>query len=189
MTAAIELLEKKILKTQKEINKLKNSLSKDFDKLFKMSCKKIFKDHKDFHSFSWVQYTPYWNDGDTCTFSAHTDSIYIDDIEDSFDIYNLNSLLEDLKNKDRTIKKLEKENAKLESEGSTQNWTLLSNKERIKELERSSYEDVLKKSNFLKDVCNLLDSVDEEFLESMFGDHCKVTVSKNGIDVESYKHD
>jgi hypothetical protein len=33
----------------------------------------LFNKHAVLQSFSWTQYTPYFNDGDECTFSAHID--------------------------------------------------------------------------------------------------------------------
>ena len=33
----------------------------------------VFKKYPNIESFSWTQYTPYFNDGDECTFSAQTE--------------------------------------------------------------------------------------------------------------------
>lgn len=43
-------------------------------------AKDIFNKFHDINSFGWSQYTPYFNDGDSCTFSVNNyeDSIYID---------------------------------------------------------------------------------------------------------------
>lgn len=38
------------------------------------SVKDLFIKHPEMESFSWSQYTPYFNDGDECVFSAHTDT-------------------------------------------------------------------------------------------------------------------
>jgi len=45
-----------------------------------------------------------------------------------------------------------------------------------------------KKYPLLKDVANSLSQADDLLLE-MFGDHCKITVTPAGIDVDEYKHD
>lgn len=182
-------LKAKINKAQKEINKLKNQLVKDSEKLFKISCKEIFKKHKDFKSFAWTQYTPYWNDGDTCEFYAHTDDIYINDESSPTGIWNFESFFKDFEDKDNVIKKLEKENKKIEKKGEHENnWQYKRNLERIKELNEADFDILSKKKNFLTDVGEILGSCHES-LESMFGDHCKVTVTKNGIHVESFDHD
>jgi len=51
---------------------------REFDQL----SKRLFEEHPTLQSFSWKQYTPYFNDGDTCEFSAHTDvdSIQVNDV-------------------------------------------------------------------------------------------------------------
>ena len=41
---------------------------------FNETAKSLFEKYLKLESFSWRQYTPYFNDGDECTFSAHTDS-------------------------------------------------------------------------------------------------------------------
>lgn len=37
----------------------------------------IFASNSNIESIGWTQYTPYFNDGDTCHFSVHTDNIVI----------------------------------------------------------------------------------------------------------------
>ena len=38
---------------------------------------KIFDTFPEVKSVSWTQYTPYFNDGEECTFSAHIDYFYV----------------------------------------------------------------------------------------------------------------
>jgi len=40
-----------------------------------------------------------------------------------------------------------------------------------------------------KDVRSILNAINDSVFETMFGDHCEVTVSKNDITVEEYSHD
>lgn len=44
--------------------------AKDF---FENASKQLFTENPTLKSFSWTQYTPYFNDGNECVFSAHTD--------------------------------------------------------------------------------------------------------------------
>lgn len=39
--------------------------------LFEEITKQFFEEYPELHSFSWTQYTPYFNDGDECTFGVH----------------------------------------------------------------------------------------------------------------------
>lgn len=186
---ASDSLKNKISKSQKEIEKLKNQLFKDSEKLFKTSCKKIFENNPDFNSFSWTQYTPYWNDGDSCEFSAHTDYVYIDDEEEESDTHNAEVNIKELKQKEKTIKKLTSEIEKLKKQGKKDDdWEIKQNNSRIEVLNELNLEEAEKRYAFLKDIDDLFKNIDDETLERMFGDHAKVVVTKNGINVESYEH-
>ena len=183
-------LKAKISKTQKEIKKMKEQLVKDSEKLFKISCQEIFENNPDFNSFSWCQYTPHWNDGDTCEFSAHIEYIYIDNEEESSDVYSTELDYKELKQKEKTIKRLTSDIEKLKAQGrKDDDLEIENNKERIKKLNNINLEQIQKRLKFLEDISSLLDNIDEDTLERMFGDHAKVVVTKDGIEVEHYDHD
>lgn len=56
-------------KKRDELEKNQKNICKDF---FAKLCEDFFKENEDVHSFEWQQYTPYFNDGDPCTFrSSH----------------------------------------------------------------------------------------------------------------------
>lgn len=185
----ISQLKKRIEKNSLKIRDLKNKVEQDSRELLRCSMLEIFKKNKSFESFSWTQYTPYWNDGDTCEFYAHTDSIFIDDEEESVCSYELKSLYEKLLEKDKEIKKLQRRNNKLEKNNDIKNWEYSSNKRQIEILENSNIDDVKRKLDFLLDIEELVSSIDQDTLYSMFGDHCKVTVKKDGVTTESWSHD
>lgn len=46
-----------------------------------------------------------------------------------------------------------------------------------------------KKNQMEKDVEDFLDTLDHDTLEDLFGDHVKVTITKDGVNVEDYDHD
>jgi len=52
---------------------------------FNEEAKGLFAQFPDMESFSWSQYTPYWNDGDECVFSAHSDYPTITTQDGEFD--------------------------------------------------------------------------------------------------------
>jgi hypothetical protein len=188
MAKDLKTLKNKVADTQKQIKKLQNQLTKDSEKLFKASCQEIFNNHEDFSSFAWTQFTVHWNDGDPCEFSVYNDSIYIDNEDDAEDVYSLNLFYEELKVKDKSIAKLEKEAQQLEKDGSN-DWRIKHNRERIKDLQAGDLEKTERRYKFVKEISDLLKSIDEDSFERMFGDHAKVVVTRDGIDVESYEHD
>ncbi len=58
---------------------------------FAEASKHLFDTHPELVSFSWTQYTPYFNDGDTCTFGANEVSEINE--QESYDLEE-NSILE-----------------------------------------------------------------------------------------------
>jgi hypothetical protein len=183
-------LKKKISKAQKQIEKLKDQLVEDSQALFSASCREIFEKNPEFNSFSWTQYTPYWNDGDSCEFSAYTDLLYIDDEEEESDFYNADIDFKEVKQKEKTIKNLLAEIETLKKQGKKEDgWDIRHKQNRIEKLKELSLEETEKRFNFLKDINDLLKNIDQDTLERMFGDHVKVVVTKDGIDVEKYEHD
>lgn len=65
----------KIKDSFKELNKKMEEFEKQFreegSKLFKEITKEVFDQFPEVNSFSWTQYTPYFNDGDECTFGVN----------------------------------------------------------------------------------------------------------------------
>ncbi len=158
--------------------------------LFNESCKDIFANNTDFTSFAWTQYTAYFNDGDPCNFSAHTDYIYINNEEEETSFYDVENDFKELKKKDKVIKNLQKEIEQLIQEGKKEDgWEVKYKKERIEKLNNLNIEDVEKRYKFLKEVADLMKNMDQDVLEIMFGDHAKVIVTKEGAEVESYEHE
>lgn len=58
-------------------------------RFFDEAAKEIFAKHPTVESFSWRQYTPYFNDGDECVFSVHSyPEINGEDVSDESGPYN-----------------------------------------------------------------------------------------------------
>lgn len=128
-----------------------NAVVKD---AFSDAVKGLFESHPEMEEFSWTQYTPYFNDGDTCEFSANTDQESIDiNGEDGYEIAS-------------------------EEEWKGGEFTPLP-PDKISPLLPAQ-----------KAVAEFLSLFDEDDCKSMFGDHAKVVVYRDGkIDVEEYSHD
>lgn len=76
------------------IKEIKNKLKDNGATAFYNELKPIFDKYPDIESIGWVQYTPYFNDGDVCEFYTHIDegSIYINDIHQwSSELSSINS--------------------------------------------------------------------------------------------------
>ncbi|MFJ6010194.1 hypothetical protein ACIQHZ_31405 [Streptomyces halstedii] len=126
--------------------------------------------------FGWTQYTPYFNDGDTCDFSVN--ALWVMTTEDvewsesgDFDHYLL-----EVEYDHRSLGKVKKH-----WEGE---WP-------DRELVIDGYEGPDEdRYNRCQDLDGALQSgAFETVLLDTFGDHAMVTVRKNGIEVEQYSHD
>lgn len=121
--------------------------------------------------FGWRQYTPYFNDGEPCTFSAHgtwvrTDADKDAD-EDELEMWGHRTL-----GKVTTEWAENPENGRREKSGETYEGP-----------DRARY-----------DRCKALESAVEggafeHVLLDAFGDHANITVRRDGIQVEFYEHD
>ena len=150
---------------QKEIAKLKAEAQQMASDAFDSFCKEIFEKHPKIESFGWSQYTPYFNDGDTCTFSANVDYIsingeYVDD-------------------------------SKWVNETTVVDWGTWNRDLRIYEgrveVPNLDYDSELSKG--ADEITEFLRNFDNDFYITRFGDHAEITVSKDGVDVDEYEHD
>ena len=117
---------------QKELTEFgKAALSEEF--------KKVFDAHPEIKAIRWTQYTPYFNDGETCEFSRHDLEVRLaDTAEDEFES-SWNAKTPKLKKAFSAVRPLER--------------------------------------------------IDEEIFEAVFGDHCQVTATREGFEVEECEHD
>ena len=65
---------KEFTETKATIKAFREKLKKEGKDLFLSMSKTLFDENPNLVVFGWRQYTPYFNDGDACTFSAQLDS-------------------------------------------------------------------------------------------------------------------
>lgn len=66
-------LQQKVYDAQKKLDEMEAANPGICQAYFSSLTTKLFEENPRLRSFTWNQYTPSWNDGDACTFSAHTD--------------------------------------------------------------------------------------------------------------------
>ena len=108
MVNSIKELRSKINQLNKQISKLEAQVSKESTKLATKGFKELFKKHKSLQSFSWNQYTPYFNDGEECVFGAYTDYISINGSDEAETLYDIRQFLDTLHNPKKEISRLQK---------------------------------------------------------------------------------
>jgi len=150
---------------QEGIKKLKEEMLEESNKIFTEMTKVIFEDHPKVKSFGWNQFTPYFNDGETCTFSANVDYIYINGICVDDSDWVSEKTITNYGTWNRETKKYE---------GRT-------------EVSNLNYDSELVKAN--DEIREFLYNFDEDFFMDQFGDHAEVTVTLEGVSVDEYEHD
>lgn len=161
-------------------------LRKEFPTMFS----DIFTTAPKLKSVSWTQYTPYFNDGDTCEFSAHVSDLdingrseYDDDDEDDIDcisirptIYKKLQTEEDVRINKELAEKIKYTwyiSRGIGEEGLTYN------PKYDADAHRASSE-----------ISEVLSTIPEDFLKDLFGDHTRVTIYADGsLNTEYYAHD
>ncbi len=104
----------------------------------------IFNKYPGLKNASWTMYTPYFNDGDECTFGVN-------------EVDTINGL------------------NRYDREGEDEDGMII------------VWEDWMESA--CDDMNGLVMSFDNNTMQSVFGDHCKVTVYRDKIEVEEYEHD
>ena len=165
----------------------KKALLAELQKEFPAMFTELFAQAPDLKSFGWTQYTPYFNDGDSCEFGVHLDYPYINgtDEDDSES---------DIEIKLHSYKRLEtEEDVRINDEIAEKvgyNW--YKGKRQIGDEYGLCYNPKYNASaaKAVEEIKEVLKSIPEDFFEDLFGDHVKVTLYANGsIETEDYEHD
>lgn len=174
---------------RKELVAQLDSLNRE---IFSDGCKDLFISIPEVSSFSWNQYTPYFNDGDECVFRVNTEprSVTINgitiNVEDGWPhVYeveygkNPEGKTWEEKNPAKSQEQIEKEAIESifdDSDGEEHKFTELG-------ISYARYQAILNASKFLW-------GQDEDTMKDTFGDHVEVTLNSDGTSSdEGYEHD
>jgi hypothetical protein len=156
---------KELKEKQSQISDIKKQVLDLSSGIFEDFYKYIFEKYPTLESFGWTQYTPYFNDGDTCIFSVNTDYISVNDEY--------------------------VDEAKWSSEVNVINWGNWNRELKVYEGRveepNPNYDPVLTAAS--NEITNFLGNFDNDFYLSKFGDHASITVTKDGVDISDYDHD
>ncbi len=153
---------------------LKRQFQERAQNLFKNITKDFFEKNTGITAVIWNQYTPYFNDGEACTFSVNGASF-------------TNAPLDEIDSVRWG-----------EYEGETEGVWACDNVYNVLTSDRDYYKEDADKIRAAggvdADTCKLFNSAIssremEDVMLTMFGDHVKVIATRNGFDVEDYSHD
>jgi hypothetical protein len=146
----------------------------------------LFKKAPNLKSFGWRQYTPYFNDGDSCVFRVHFDYPYINGASEDYDEEC------DISIKIHGYKVLEtEEDVHINDEVAEKSGYTWYKGNQIGDnglCYNTDYDEAA--ATAVDQIQEVLNSIPEDFFLDLFGDHAKVTIYADGtIDVEEYDHD
>lgn len=165
-------LQEKFDKLLDEQEELRRKFQATAQELFKETTKEFFDSNPAITAVVWTQYTPYFNDGDTCEFGVNSPTFtnapdpenvnwgsYDGDEEGVFAVENISYVM----NSDRDYYKNEQEAIK-----------------------KAGVIDVDSCEAFQRMICS---SAMEDVMQAMFGNHVKVIATRDGFDIQDYDHD
>lgn len=145
------------LKTERE--KLASQIRDNAKVLFRQASGTLFTEYPNLIAYGWTQYTPYFNDGDTCEFGSNHDDpgiVLTSDLSeftdgtfdiDEFDIYDF------YKSSYSADKRDPADNKAIDA------------------------------------VREFLRLFDDDDMYGMFGDHRVIKITRDGVEVEDYDHE
>lgn len=159
----------KLLEEQRALTQKFQATAQD---LFKETTKEFFNKNPGITAIIWTQYTPYFNDGDTCTFGVNEPYFTNANDEQMDDIASYGEY-------------------EGEDEGvwSESDWIFCSDSEYARERRANINLSGVDAASVAK-LSQLIQSSDmEDVMEAMFGDHVRVVATREGFDVDEYDHD
>jgi hypothetical protein len=152
-------LQKQVDDAEKALAKLEQANPGICHAYFQSLTKTLFDENPRLYSFKWNQYTPSWNDGDTCYFSANTSDLDINGVSNEDMFYGDDEYTEDYDK---------------EAAGAGEA-PLPMSKEEAKTV--------------LKAAVDFMRQFKDTQLEHWFGDGVEITVTRKNITVEGYEGD
>lgn len=190
--------QQKYAEIRQKIADAKKQMEETAKGLFNEMSAELFNDNPTLVSFSWTQYTPYWNDGDVCEFRCQgeypTVAMLVDGKTLQYDS-NRGEMTIDGKESEtadehvRTFKSMRvdsfsKNGKNYVYDAKTGDVTVDGVRVPTYEENRAQFDDLEKV------VASFMRNFEDDDMETMFGDHMRVTVHRGGnIELEEYQHD
>ena len=157
---------------QAEMAAVRAKFQVEAQELFKEVTKEFFDKNPKITAIIWTQYTPYFNDGDTCVFSVG-DAYFTNANEEQMEDFTSYGEYE---GDEETVFSMNDYELTGDSEWSVN--------------ERAKYDMTGLDKKSIKAFSKVLQSNEmEDVMLEMFGDHVRVVTTRDGFDVNDYDHD
>ena len=144
-----------------EMQALRETYQKRGQEIFKLAFKEFFEANPEVHVVGWRQYTPYFNDGDTCEFRCYAEYAFVSNAKDY-------------------------ENIQWGEYSGDEEGVWVADSDYGDTNPEMIPDSVIANTDALR---NLLAKIDEDVFLDMFGDHVQVFATREGFDVQEYDHD
>lgn len=199
----------KVQELNRKIKQLKEETTEAAKQLFSEGAAAMFEQAPEIESVFWTQYTPYFNDGYTCYFGVG--DVYFtlkgeecEECDEGYYFYTK----QDLDNAIARLERVKEYNAdpvawkeKQAAEYSIRVSQVIrpypssvtEAEQRVLEIKEQmskfSEQDVARITDAFESLCTAMLHIPESSYESLFGDHVKVIITRQGTEVEEYYHD
>lgn len=159
----------KLLEEREELNKRFQAKAQE---LFKETTKEFFDKNPGITAIIWTQYTPFFNDGESCVFSVG-EPYFTNANEEQMDDVTSYGEYEG------------------EDEGvwSESDWIFTSDSDYCRERREGMDFTQIDGRSISKFSSMIQSSEMEDVMEAMFGDHVRVVATRDGFDVQDHDHD
>jgi hypothetical protein len=188
-----------------KIAEAKKQMEETAKTAFTDMAKEFFANNPTVLAFGWTQYTPYWNDGEPCEFSAHTEYPTVTMLVDGKALtYNCNSGDftdndgDEVKTHDAYVRQFKSLGSAIESfvtngqvvaiDRKANNGAGVVTVDGVRVKTHEEYSNGFDSAE--EQVTDFLSNFEDDDLETMFGDHVEIMIARDGtIEVEQYQHD
>lgn len=188
----------KYAELRSKIAEAKKQMADTAKSLFTEMSAELFAENPTLVSFGWTQYTPYFNDGEQCVFSCNgsypTVSVNVNGDLHSHDSNRGGMLVNGKEEKSaddlvRTFRSMGVDS--FSKNGKQYAYNPITSEVTADGVKVPSYEDVRKIFRPMEQVVSaFMENFADEDMETMFGDHVRVVVHRDGkIEIEEYQHD
>lgn len=161
-----KILLAEIAKSKAEMAKMKEEMSLKIRENFHGMAKEIFAAYPELKSFGWRQYTPYFNDGEACTFRSNHESPTINGFNSDWDEEVEEGAIDIVTNSKSTMS------------NSSTGWNDVPN---------PNYNPYY--GEIVDTLIEFLGQFDDDDMYDLFNDHVKVHITVEGFTTEEYNHD
>ena len=202
----------------KQLENKKQDLVNEFKNYFKSKLEELQKEFSFVKSFTWTQYTPYFNDGEQCVFLVNDEPLvnYVDEDGEDYYLrknlkisYTIQRILDEwFSNENRKLYEEYTSKESYSKEDMLKYSSIIKLKEEFDDYKSNIDDETLNsyltflenreqieslsdevREDLYKKVSNIIKSVSEEDLLYVFGDHVSITITNDGIYSEHYDHE